>query len=404
MAQEHDLGAEKTGGFILSQIRKSDSAYKQVFSSSILRIGDWGWPRPDFVCYDDENKVTYALEYKPPMQSKREYVCGLGQSITYLQHHTYSGLIVPEVADDGFPIAEYFRDILVSDVMHTTPISLYSYNPNTFDVQILKAIENVRTGVKVKASQQVSKTFWCWWRDMSHFEVYDLLRLSFLYSSEGGDTYTNHIFPDFWNKLTTGKTFDFEGNARKVEASKTKELLDKDGNPILDENGCPITKIVTSYGSYKQNYRIPFEQLGLWTSKEGKLSELGYRLLEIGNKYGPDSANFKNAIAYLLLTVGHHLDLIHIISDIQDSYVMTDTSMEFKQLLDIELTERGLIGKRKPTAVKTDSKGSYVRDELKLWNKFGLLQCKNNRYFDKDKGLTFNWQKITEVLTNGKQW
>lgn len=100
----------------------------------------------------------------------------------------------------------------------------------------------------------------------------------------------------------------------------------------------------------------------------------------------------------------YHLDLIHIISDIQDSYVMTDTSMEFKQLLDIELTERVLIGKRKPTAVKTDSKGSYVRDELKLWNKFGLLQCKNNRYFDKDKGLTFNWQKITEVLTNGKQW
>lgn len=100
----------------------------------------------------------------------------------------------------------------------------------------------------------------------------------------------------------------------------------------------------------------------------------------------------------------YHLDLIHIISDIQDSYVMTDTSMEFKQLLDIELTERGLIGKRKPTAVKTDSKGSYVRDELKLWNKFGLLQCKNNRYFDKDKDLTFNWQKITEVLTNGKQW
>ena len=100
----------------------------------------------------------------------------------------------------------------------------------------------------------------------------------------------------------------------------------------------------------------------------------------------------------------YHLDLIHIISDIQDSYVMTDTSMEFKQLLDIELTERGLIGKRKPNAVKTDSKGSYVRDELKLWNKFGLLQCKNNRYFDKDKDLTFNWQKITEVLTNGKQW
>lgn len=107
--------------------------------------------------------------------------------------------------------------------------------------------------------------------------------------------------------------------------------------------------------------------------------------MEIGNKYGSDSANFKNAIAYLLLTVGHHLDLIHIISDIQDSYVMTDTSMEFKQLLDIELTERGLIGKRKPTAVTTDSKGSYVRDELKLWNKFGLLQFKTIDILTKTK-------------------
>lgn len=378
MAQEHDLGAEKTGGFILSQIRKSDSAYKQVFSPSILRIGDWGWPRPDFVCYDDENKVTYALEYKPPMQSKREYVCGLGQSITYLQHHTYSGLIVPEIADDGFPIAEYFKDILESDVMLSAPISLYSYNPSTFDVQILKTIDRVRTGVKVKPSQSDLKTFWCWWRDMSHYEVFDLLRLSLLYSNNSGDIYTNHIFPEFWQKLTTGQTKTFEGEYRKVKDS--------------------------SMGSYKQNYRIPFEQLGLWTSKEGRLSDLGYRLLEIGVKYGPDSSNFKNAITYLLLTVGHHLDLIHIISDIQKSYEITDSSMEFRQLLDIELTERGLIGKRKPTAVTTDSKGSYVRDELKLWNKFGLLQCKNNRYFDKEKGLTFNWQKITEVLTSGKQW
>lgn len=378
MAQEHDYGAETTGGFILSQIRKDNSAYRQVFSPSMRRIGDWGWPRPDFVCLDDVNSTTYALEYKPPMQSKREYVCGLGQSITYLQHHTYSGLIVPCRADDGFPIADYFNDILHSDVMSHAPISLFSYDPATFEVQILKGIKEERKGAKITNSKEIDKTFWCWWRDMSHYEVFDLLKLSFLYSEEDGDSYTNFIFPQFWKKLTQGETKNFEGEFRHIKDS--------------------------SMGSYKQNYRIPFEQLGLWTSKEGKLSDLGFKLLEIGKKYGPDSVNFKNALTYLLLTVGHHLDLIHIINDIQESYSMTETSMEFKQLLDIELTERGLIGKRKPTAVKTDSKGSYVRDELKLWNKFDLLQCKNGRYFDKDKGLTFNWQKITDVLTTGKQW
>lgn len=378
MAQEHDLGAERTGGFILSQIRKSDSSYKQVFSPSMRRIGDWGWPRPDFVCLDDENKSTYALEYKPPMQSKREYVCGLGQTITYLEHHTYSGLIVPERADDGFLIAEYFKEILNSDVMIKSPISLYSYNPEDYTVKILRKIPEIRTGAKTRPSQELDKTFWCWWRDMSHFEVFDLLNLSFKYSEYGGDTYTDYIFPEFWKKLTNGQTKTFEGNFRNVKDS--------------------------SMGSYKQNYRIPFEQLGLWTSKEGKLSDLGFSLLMIGKKYGADSANFKNALSYLLLTTGHHIDLIHTICDIQKNFVIPDNSMMFKQMLDIELTERGLIGKRKPTAVTTNKKGSYIRDEMKLWSKFGLINKRGNDYFFPNEGYDFNWEKINEVLINGKQW
>lgn len=378
MAQEHDLGAEITGGFILSQIRKSDSSYKQVFSPSIRRIGDWGWPRPDFVCLDDENNSTYALEYKPPMQSKREYVCGLGQTITYLEHHTYSGLIVPEIADDGFPIAKYFKSILNSDVMAKSPISLYSYKPEDFSVQILRQIPEVRTAAVTRPSQDVDKTFWCWWRDMSHYEVFDLLCLSFIYSEYEGDTYTNYIFPAFWKKLISGQTKTFEGEFRRVNNS--------------------------SQSSYKQNYRIPFEQLGLWTSKEGKLSDLGFQLLIIGKKYGADSTNFKNALTYLLLTTGHHIDLIHAILDIQKNSCIPDNSMEFKQMLDNKLTERGLIGRRKPTAVTTNKKGSYIRDEMKLWNKFGLIKKKGNDYFFPNKGYDFDWEKINGVLINGKQW
>lgn len=76
-------------------------------------------------------------------------------------------------------------------------------------------------------------------------------------------------------------------------------------------------------------------------------------------------------------------------------------SMELKQILDTELTDRGLIGKRKPIAVTTDKKGSYIRDELKLWNKFGLLHLEGKRYFNPQKGVTFNWPKITEILTSG---
>lgn len=379
MAQEHDIGAEVTGGFILSQIRKSDSSYKQVFSSSVRRIGDWGWPRPDFVCLDDVNKSTYALEFKPPMQSKREYVCGLGQSITYLQHHTYSGLIIPERADDGFPIAEYMMGILNSDVMAQSPISLFSYKPEDFSVNILRKIPSIRNNASIRPSKEIDKTFWCWWRDMSHFELYDLLALSFQYSDYEGDAYTDYIFPEFWKKLINHQTKTFEGENRNVKDS--------------------------SMSSYKQNYRIPFEQLGLWNSKEGKLSDIGFKLLVIGKKYGADSSNFKNAIAYLLLTTGHHIDLIQSVYDIQkNSSIMPSNSMDFKKLLDIELTDRGLIGKRKPTAKTTDSKGSYIRDEIKLWNKFGFVNKRGTEYFFPNEGLDFNWKRINEVLVNGKQW
>lgn len=378
MAQEHDLGAERIGGYILSQIRKGDDSYKQVFSTSMRRIGDWGWPRPDFVCFDDENHTTYALEYKPPMQTKREYVCGLGQSITYLQHHTYSGLIIPEKADDGFPIANYLKDVLNSDVMGKSPISLFMYNPDDFSVQILRRITEKRNETSIRPSSEVDKTFWCWWRDMSHYEVFDLLTLSFVYSEYDGDVYTDYIFPNFWNRLINHQTKDFEGNYRNVQNS--------------------------SMNSYKQNYRIPFEQLGLWTGKEGKLSDIGFQLLIIGKKYGPDSYNFKNALAYLLLTTGHHIDLIQNVYEIQRTFKIPNSSMEFRKMLDSELTDRGLIGKRKPSAITTNKKGSYIRDEMKLWNKLGLINKRGNEYFFPNEGYDFNWERINNILITGKQW
>jgi len=109
MGDYHDSEATRYGNIIKQQIRIGDPEFKQIFSSDIVRIGYWDWPRPDYVCFDERLNATYALEFKPPEQNKREYVTGLGQALSYLQHHTYSGLIIPFIADDGFKIAEYIR-------------------------------------------------------------------------------------------------------------------------------------------------------------------------------------------------------------------------------------------------------------------------------------------------------
>ena len=378
MAQEHDLGAERCGSFILEKIRSNNTDYRQVFSTNLCRIGDFDWPRPDFVMQDTATSATYALEYKPPMQNKREYICGLGQAISYLQRHTYSGLIIPEKADDGFLISNFIKETLCSSLFSTMPISLFTYNENWDDVAILKPITSHRSEFTTKAVETNNRTFWCWWRDMSHYDLFELLRLSFIYSDRDGDIYSEYIYPNFWNKLISNQCRDFDGRIRQITDSEA------------------------SKNSMKQNYRIPLVQLGLCTSLECRLTPLGFDLLKTGSVYGPNSLSFKSSLAKLILLDGKHLELITIIDQIQKHHYdeIPSKSKEYAIFIENILSRLGLIGKRKPTAVTTNAKGSYLRDEFKLWNKFGLLDRKNsNTYFIPNTGLSFNWEKITEIIS-----
>lgn len=379
MAQEHDFAAEKCGSIIMEHLRANDTQYMQVFSPNISRIGDFDWPRPDYVMIDNESNATYALEYKPPLMSKREYVCGLGQAITYLQHHTYSGLILPQKSDDGFPIADFIKDSLEANEFKGAPISLYAYNSDFSEVDILKPITVQRCDFSPISAESTTKTFWCWWRDMSFSDLFQLLTLSLKYNDYEGDIYSEYIYPEFWRMLITGQCKDFEGNTRNIKDRRTSML------------------------SQKQNYRIPLVQLGLCTNLECRLTELGFTLLSIGIRFGPFSKMFKDALAYLVLVDGKHLDLIHLVDSFQRLSTIPIKQDEYKLGLEQMLSNAGMIGPRKPGRVTTDAKGSYIRDEFKLWNKLDLLnRISKTRYFIPNVGLDFNWKRITEILTNVK--
>ncbi len=378
MGELHDESATMYGDAILSRIRNSDDKFKQVFSTSLIRTGDWDWPRPDYVCYDEELKASYALEFKPPFQSKREYLTGLGQSLSYLQKHAYSGLIVPYWADDGFRIADFIADTLRSPEFSNVATSLFAYNYNDYSIDILRPITNTRTAITATSKSDDVKTFWCWWRDISHFELYDLLNLSFIFSDEDGDIYTNHIYPTFYRMMVDKKTRQWDGRPRSKTGSDA------------------------SMKSEKQNYKIPLVQLELWSRSEGRLTNLGFKLLEIGKKYGPDSKKFFDSLAYLVLVDGKHLDLINLVEKFQKTAVISDSSKEHAIALETFLSDNGCIGKRKPSAVTTGAKNSYMRDEMKLWNKLGLLYSYNKTsYFYPSEGYKFNWERISEILING---
>ena len=232
MGALHDASATYYGDAILTKIRNSDESFSQVFSSSIVRTADWDWPRPDYVCFDDTLNATYALEFKPPFQSKREYLTGLGQSLAYLQKHNYSGLIVPCYADDGFRIAEFIATTLRSPEFSSVPTSLYSYDYNEGTIDILRPITALRGEVDFDVKADEVKTFWCWWRDISHYELYDLLNLSFIFADQDGDIYTKHIYPTFYKMMVEKKTRQWYGSPRSKSGSEASMKAEKQNYKI----------------------------------------------------------------------------------------------------------------------------------------------------------------------------
>ena len=385
MGKTHDELASIVGGQLLDNIRLEKEEWKQVFSFDMHRVGDWDWPRPDYVLFDNKNEVTYANEFKPPKQSKREYLTGLGQTMAYLQKHDYAGLILPKYSDDGFEISKYILNLLDSYEFNHLPISLIEYDEDNIEtnpsssVKILKSITVERGSKPInKWQSEVSRTFWCFWRDASHYEIYDLLKLADKYNDENGDIYTQYVYDEFYNMLVNKKTKQWDGSSREKKDSKR------------------------SKSSEKQNYKIPLFHLGLWSQSEGRLTSKGYKLLTIGKIYGVNSKNFKDFLTYILLIDGKHLQLINEITEYQkECDKIPEKSKEFYLELDDYLQSKGFIGKRKPGAKTTDAKGSYLRDEPKLWNHLGLLYRRNKKdYFYPKEGFKFNWTKITELLTN----
>jgi hypothetical protein len=378
MSDAHDILATKIGNTLLQKIRDQESEWKQIFSSTINRVGDWDWPRPDFVCEDRQLKATYALEFKPPNQSKREYLTGLGQALSYLQRHNYSGLIVPSKSVDNFPIADFIRQTLSTHEFKDISISLIQYDvarvshdvPSSLSLS--RAITHTRASKTAKAKR--AETFWLWWRDLSNFELFQLLELSDHFRGEPGDIYTSHIFRCFWGLMNDGKTLTWDKKRRY--------------------------KSGTSYNSEKQNYKIPLFQLDLWDQAEGRLTVKGYKLLTIGKMYGAESKEFMDYLTYLVLIDGKHLELINEISEWQraNPSALPATSKQFFLEAERYLDSKGYIGSRKPGRKTTGAKNSYLRDEPKLWSKLGLLKVHGANYFRPHNGLEFNWNRITQIL------
>jgi hypothetical protein len=372
MGVEHNFMALELSSILLKQLRTGHAgswATSRLSAKSTLWQGIADWPRPDVAFEDKSTKASLAIEFKPPNQMKREYITGLGQTITYLADFEFAGLVVPEKSEDGFGIAKYIQDAVERD-LSDLPIALFSYDKSVVDLAVLRALKPRSVPLTAAPAGTRPRTFWAYWRDLSNFDLFELLRIIDVGSTASFDV----SYDQFWRRFATkGKARTWEGAARKKK---------KMNSP--------------SQAAERLNVFLAMRHAGL-IGPDGRLTSAGLELLKVGKVYGPDSVAFIDLLARLILIEGRHLDLIFWVEERTRLVQSSDkqSANDYVSALDKELVDGGVIPPRKPSA----SKAHFIRDEPKLWNKLGLLKRDGStKYFHDGYGFVFDWRKIISVI------
>lgn len=338
--------------------------WRTMYKSTIVITSSSEWPQPDFV-FDDQQKMTYGFEFKPPEQVRREYIMGVGQALTYLNQFSHSTLILPTQAEN-FEIARY-----VSDLVKNIPlkIGVISYDPrNVRQLKVLIPYPKDPIG-PLQRKATVGKVFWAFWMDESIHEFYLMLKGSFEHRNERGDI-KQKVFAKVFEMMREGKTYANDGTPRQL-GKKLK------------------------FSSWFLNYRLPFLHCGLW-SLDGKPTLTGNRILLVGDTYGWDSTEFRNVLARAYLENGKHLLLLRYIWDIQidaiNKGIRHSTTKEYLDFMANELMERGF--GRAHRGVRRN-----LQAMISLWGGgFRILKKRGNSYYFKGFGLVPDWGKITTIL------
>jgi hypothetical protein len=368
MSYEHNYMTHQASKTLLQEIRSSQATWSNSLMSpaTILWQGMADWPRPDIAFEDSAKDVALAFEFKPPNQPKREYITGLGQALTYLNDFTFSGLILPRVATDGFAIADYVSSMLTG-FLSAMPIVLLSYEKDPTEYTVLRKLQQRKLAPVSIPKGVGGKVFWGYWRDLSN---HDLLVLLGLLGTEASTF--DEAFNMYWRK------YAIRGRAKTWEGRKRKK---KSGPPDSSE---------------KLNAKLAMRHAGLVDS-QGDITASGYQLFHIGRIYGPDSTAFLEELARQVLIAGRHLDLIFWVDEKQRIIAARNkrTAPKLYRCLDLQLGKDGIIS----PPPKTAAKQHFLRDEPKLWNKLRLLVPSSSyQYFHPGHGLVFDWRKIISIL------
>lgn len=310
---------------------------------------------------------------------------GLGQAVAYTRDFTYGLLIVPEFADDDYPIASHISQVLMQEVAKPLPLGLLRYDPRTISpssagFDVLRQLE-VRTGV-FTSHALLDNSFWAKWRDISPQELG--LLLQYLYEEgrggrTSGSTIRDRAFARLWLDIQNDRAFHWGGAPRQVANSAANRV------------------------AWGKNYRNFVTHIG-WAAADGKLTEEGLLALRLVHQYGSESRIFVDELAKTLLLAGKHLVLINAINEFQDAQGAFAHEQQWLDSIEGHLEDEGLL-KRNPgrhaAAVRHSARG-FLKAEKTIWKNLDLIVPRGQtggRAYHPKRGFIFDWSRITSLLT-----
>jgi hypothetical protein len=335
---------------------------------------------PDFVIVDEAHGTTAAAEFKPPNQTKREYLTGLGQAVAYTRDFDHAILVTPSVADDGYPIGAHIQEVLDQDVAQHLPLGILQYDPARLSPG--SAQFDVLRRLEPRASRPtnpvaIENSFWAKWREASPQEIG--LLLEYLYeegrSEMPGRSIRDRAFDRLWADMVAGRTRHWEGNPRHLTDGPQKV-------------------------GWGKNFRNFVGHLG-WAAGDGALTHEGLQALHVVHQYGAESQVFLDHLSQAVLLAGKHLVLLNEINAFQDASGGFESEAEWLDALEQRLEDDGML-KRNPARHEAASQGSarkFLKAEKQLWRKLGLIVPHGQRVYHEGRGFIFNWGRITALLS-----
>lgn len=414
MQMNHHILAKTTTDSILNKFKTEEWNCCNGIGKGFFRVTtDASFPSPDAAFYDEEEKFLVSFEFKPPTETKRGILTGVGQSIAYLQEANISYLIAPRWLED-YNLGGFLTELFQNQIYGKIPSGLILYqNENPQDVQLITNIATnlgVTTQTNLKSRSITTSRFWAKHQDLPIPLFHLLLHCYFLKKSHTISVdafkycWTHYLIsPTILSDFQTKEVFDCSNQIIMTPAGRKpirflEDILKKTQSlePLVRRNKVE-REINTEFSgdnkfqAYKKNFVTFMKHLKVIDS-EGELTDSGFKLYHLGLIHGANSKIFRDYFAKEVLTTGHHLELLldldkTIRENINQSYSSCLLAME-------ESYENKGYLKRNPNRISGEtSTVEFLKYENILWRLLGLIiRNGRNRYY-------VNWKAITEICS-----